>query len=696
MTGKRVMMIGLDGADPFVIKKLINQGRLPNIKRAIENGVVGDKMAMIGAFPSVTPPNWASLATGNWPKAHGVTCFFNHTLGNELDKLGMNWDAQRVESELIWEKYAEEGKRCLMLNYCEAWPPRGASKENCVFIDGSGVVPFLRCQGGFQKEITLEEGDFDLVEKPHYVEKGAGDCVVYGDAFEEMAKDNQKSGYDAEAAARVSSPINLPTVDTIMPPAGPEKFPVYEEIAQTGDSMGDIAIADRLHSPLKEPMGFNFELPEGAKAASVMLNNGLLRRFMVITASDGTHYDTVSLYEGRKKEKLMGQAKVGEWSDFVFDTFNINDKKEPVVYRFRVIEMDAEGKKAKVYLSHQIKTNGYKDYCYPSDVWENLYEAAGPFVPFGKFDLIDHECLETTVESWDNLYQWHEKAADWMFKNYPDWQLFYTHVHGIDEFNHWFIHKSIAGSNDDYKHYEELINRMYEINDRYVGKLMEQMDDGNTAIFITSDHAAVPHSVGDYNPGIGSLGAIQTPVMEELGLTKTYIDEKGNLKIKWDETIAVAQRSSYIYINLKGRDPQGIVEPEDYDKTVQMIIDKLYGYRHPATGERIISFCLTRDEMEMVHMGGDHVGDILYQVVPTYCNEHAFSPSTTTNEGYSLNNLCIMSGAGFKKHTQISRTINIVDVVPTICHLGEVPMPSNVEGGVIWQALEGFEEKSYK
>ena len=55
-----------------------------------------------------------------------------------------------------------------------------------------------------------------------------------------------------------------------------------------------------------------------------------------------------------------------------------------------------------------------------------------------------------------------------------------------------------------------------------------------------------------------------------------------------------------------------------------------------------------------------------------------------------------MSGAGFKKHAQISRTINVVDVVPTICHLGEVSMPSNVEGGVIWQALEGFEEKSYK
>lgn len=694
--GKRVMMIGLDGADPFVIQKLIGQGRLPNIKKAIENGVVGENMAMIGAFPSVTPPNWASLATGNWPKTHGVTCFFNHTLGNELDVLGMNWDAQRVESELIWEKYAEEGKTCLMLNYCEAWPPRGAAKDNCVFIDGSGVVPFLRCQGGFQKEIVLEEGDFPLKEIPHYVEKGAGDCVVYGDAFEEMAKDSAKSGYSAELAARVASPINLPTVDTKMPPAGPEKFPSYEKIAQTGDSMGDAAIADRMFSPLKEPTGFNFELPEGAKAASIMINNGLLRRFFVISASDGEHYDTVTLYEGRKKENVMGQAKVGEWSDFVFDTYNLNDKKEPMVYRFRVIEMDPAGKKAKIYLSHQIKADGYKNYCYPADVWDKMYPEVGPFIPFGKFDLITPECQETTLESWDNAYRWHEQAAEWMFKTYPDWQLFYTHVHGIDEFNHWFIHKSVEGSNPDYKHYEELINRMYEINDRYVGKLMEQMDDGNTAIFITSDHAAIPHSVGDTNPGIGSLGAINTPVMEELGLTKTYIDEKGNRQIKWDETIAVQQRSSYVYINLKGRDPQGIVEPEDYDKTVQMVIDKLYGYRHPVTGARVVSFCLTREEMEMVGMGGNHVGDILFQVVPTYCNEHAFSPTTCTNEGYSLNNLCIMSGAGFKKNAEIDRTVRIVDVVPTICHLGEVPMPSNVEGGVIWQALEGFEEKSYK
>ena len=54
-----------------------------------------------------------------------------------------------------------------------------------------------------------------------------------------------------------------------------------------------------------------------------------------------------------------------------------------------------------------------------------------------------------------------------------------------------------------------------------------------------------------------------------------------------------------------------------------------------------------------------------------------------------------MIGAGFKQRATINRPIRIVDVVPTICHLTNTPVPSNVEGGVIWQALDGFEEMTF-
>ena len=77
------------------------ESKLPNLKRVIEDGVNRRDWAMIGALPSVTPPNWCSLGTGSWPRTHGITCYNNHTLGKDLQIIEHNWDSRRVESEFI-------------------------------------------------------------------------------------------------------------------------------------------------------------------------------------------------------------------------------------------------------------------------------------------------------------------------------------------------------------------------------------------------------------------------------------------------------------------------------------------------------------------------------------------------------------------------------------------------------------------
>ena len=48
----------------------------------------------------------------------------------------------------------------------------------------------------------------------------------------------------------------------------------------------------------------------------------------------------------------------------------------------------------------------------------------------------------------------------------------------------------------------------------------------------------------------------------------------------------------------------------------------------------------------------------------------------------------MMVGAGLKKGVTLKRPIRNVDIVPTICHVVGNGMPENVEGGVIYQALE--------
>ena len=47
-----------------------------------------------------------------------------------------------------------------------------------------------------------------------------------------------------------------------------------------------------------------------------------------------------------------------------------------------------------------------------------------------------------------------------------------------------------------------------------------------------------------------------------------------------------------------------------------------------------------------------------------------------------------MAGGGLKKGEVLERPVRNVDIVPTICHLVGNRMPKNVEGGVIYQALE--------
>nr|WP_315989055.1 alkaline phosphatase family protein [Desulforamulus aquiferis] len=267
--------------------------------------------------------------------------------------------------------------------------------------------------------------------------------------------------------------------------------------------------------------------------------------------------------------------------------------------------------------------------------------------------------------------------------------LFYVHMHGIDMYNHYFLDfVTPEHSPGEYQRYREQIYKIYEISDNFVGEMLKHLEK-DTAIIITSDHAGVPKSPQIRElPRIGDMWGINVGIMGELGYTKTK-EVNGTLQIDWANTTAIAQRSTFIYINLKGRDPQGIVDPADYDRLVEKIIDDLYAYKDPHTGKRIITLALNRTDMELVGLGGENCGDIFYIMEPTFARCHGNALSSHCNLGYSMKPLLMLVGAGFKKGgAVIDRQVKAVDIVPTICHLAGAPMPKNVEGAVIYQYLE--------
>jgi predicted AlkP superfamily phosphohydrolase/phosphomutase/tetratricopeptide (TPR) repeat protein len=66
---ERILLIGWDGADWDVITPLLDAGRLPNLERLVDRGVMGD---LIAPAPRLCPLLWTTLLTGRRADAHGV------------------------------------------------------------------------------------------------------------------------------------------------------------------------------------------------------------------------------------------------------------------------------------------------------------------------------------------------------------------------------------------------------------------------------------------------------------------------------------------------------------------------------------------------------------------------------------------------------------------------------------------------
>lgn len=71
-TGRKVLLVGWDGADWLMIRPLLAAGRLPNLARLIERGASGELRSQ---EPLLSPLVWTSIATGRTVPEHGIADF---------------------------------------------------------------------------------------------------------------------------------------------------------------------------------------------------------------------------------------------------------------------------------------------------------------------------------------------------------------------------------------------------------------------------------------------------------------------------------------------------------------------------------------------------------------------------------------------------------------------------------------------
>ena len=84
---EKIMVLGVDGLDPRLTRRYIDEGSLPNMKKLAEMGAQRHDLVMLGAQPTVTPPQWTTLGTGAYPCTHGCTQF-NRVIPGKINQSG--------------------------------------------------------------------------------------------------------------------------------------------------------------------------------------------------------------------------------------------------------------------------------------------------------------------------------------------------------------------------------------------------------------------------------------------------------------------------------------------------------------------------------------------------------------------------------------------------------------------------------
>ncbi|MBQ2994647.1 MAG: nucleotide pyrophosphatase, partial [Peptococcaceae bacterium] len=187
---------------------------------------------------------------------------------------------------------------------------------------------------------------------------------------------------------------------------------------------------------------------------------------------------------------------------------------------------------------------------------------------------------------------------------------------------------------------------------------------------------------------IGSNESINVGVMKRLGYTVLKKDENGNEihEIDWENTRAIQTRSNSIYVNLKGRDRHGIVDPADKYELEEQIITDLYGYKDPKTGKRIVALALHNKDAVLLGMGGELAADVVFMLHEGYNFDHGESMSTACGHNdTSVSPIFIAAGPGVKQNYKVKGYIREVDVAPTAAVLLGVEIPADCEGAPAYQ-----------
>jgi len=297
------------------------------------------------------------------------------------------------------------------------------------------------------------------------------------------------------------------------------------------------------------------------------------------------------------KEIILNQ---GEWSDWIHVRFEMlpNIKSVSGICRFYAQQVHPQFRLYATPINID-PSDPAMPISTPPDYAKQLHEAVGPFYTQGFPE--DTKTLSNRIFT-DEEYLQQAKLVLEERKNIFDYKInsfkegfFFYYISSIDQNSHMMLRTM------DKRHplYEpkaspEVKNAMrylYREMDTLLAKTLSKVD-SRTLFMIVSDHGFAPFykeiHLSSWLLEKGYTGLYDPSVR---GQTEFYEN------MDWNQTAAYALGLNGLYLNLRGREINGIVEPSRYEQIRNKLKAELEAARDPETGQRIISGAYKPEEI---------------------------------------------------------------------------------------------------
>jgi predicted AlkP superfamily phosphohydrolase/phosphomutase len=323
-------------------------------------------------------------------------------------------------------------------------------------------------------------------------------------------------------------------------------------------------------------------------------------------------------------------------------------------------------------------------YTWPEDLKAEVEEEVGEYI----FDVPNfrRQGPDFVLKQVHTMTERRFKVARRFVREKP-WDFFMMVEMGLDRLHHVFWHYW----DPDHPKYEPgnpfegAFRDYYRMMDREVGSLLEALPDDAVTILM-SDHGARAMAGGVcFNDWLVREGYLQLsePVNGRTPIAEAPVD--------WSHTVAWGDGGYYgrLFLNVKGREPQGVVEESRYEEVRDELIRKLEAMTGPdgrPLGNRVI-----KPQDVYPHVRGVapdllvYFGDLEWRSVGTLGMAEEGGVFTYENDtgpdGANHDKLGVFAMRGLPDQpTGRQEGLRLIDVGPTLMKLYGLPEPEGLEG----------------